>query len=228
MVMIGWRAWPRTARPAATAVAVLLAVAVAATGRAVYAEPPTPAVPTAAPATPGLHAEMRALWQGHIAAARNYAVAVRAGDSQEAQAATVAAVANAQQIANTFAGFYGKPAGTALLKLLGGHWAAIQALTDATRARNAADEQAAMGDLAASATAIAQFLGSVNPNWTEGGLRAALMLHVADHHAQIDELMANAPHPEQAKSWAEMQQHMDAFADAFAAGIAAQFPVRAK
>ena len=45
---------------------------------------------------------------------------------------------------------------------------------------------------------------------------------------QIDEMMSNAPAAEQAKSWTEMQNHMNMIADALSDGIAKQFPDKAK
>jgi hypothetical protein len=84
-----------------------------------------------------------------------------------------------------------------------------------------------MDDLASNATAIAKFLAGANPNWTEGALQGALMMHVNDHKTQIDEMMSNAPAAEQAKSWTEMQHHMNMIADVLADGIAKQFPNKA-
>jgi hypothetical protein len=181
----------------------------------------------AAPAAPQLHAAMRALWHGHIVTTRDYALAVHAGDQAAADKAANAVVANAKQIANAVAGFYGKDAGTGLLKLLGGHWAGVKALTDATKAGNSAGEQKAMQDLAGNATAIAKFLAGANPNWAEGSLQGALMMHVDDHKTQLDEMMSNAPAAEQAKSWSGMQHHMDMIADVLSDGVAKQFPNKA-
>ncbi|HEX5488057.1 MAG TPA: hypothetical protein VFX04_02780 [Rhodanobacteraceae bacterium] len=183
---------------------------------------------TAAPASPQLHAAMRSLWHGHIVTTRDYALAVHAGDQAAAAKAADAVVANAKQIANAVAGFYGKDAGAGLLKLLGGHWAGVKALTDTTKAGNNAGEQKAMQELAGNATALAKFLAGANPNWTEGALQGALMMHVNDHKTQIDEMMSNAPEAEQAKSWSGMQHHMDMIADALSDGIAKQFPNKVK
>ncbi|HKT43041.1 MAG TPA: hypothetical protein VJQ86_11910 [Rhodanobacteraceae bacterium] len=212
-----------------TACALALGLAFAATAPATLAQPAQAATsaPAAAPAAPQLHAALRSLWHGHLVATRDYALAVHAGDKAGEKKAADAVVANAKQISDAVAGFYGKDAGAGLLKLLAGHWGGVKALTDATKAGSKAGEQKAMDDLASNATAIAKFLAGANPNWTEGTLQGALMMHVNDHKTQIDEMMSNAPEAEQAKSWAGMQQHMDMIADVLASGIAKQFPNKA-
>lgn len=208
------------------ACALALGVAMAATAPVVFAQPAAVAASAVAPAAPQLHAALRQLWHGHIVATRDYALAVHAGNKADEQKAADAVVANAKQIANAVAGFYGQPAGDGLLKLLAGHWAGVKSLTDATKAGDKTGEQNAMNELAGNATEIAKFLAGANPNWTEGALQGALMMHVNDHKTQLDEMMANAPKAEQAKSWAGMQHHMDMIADVLASGIAKQFPAK--
>lgn len=216
-------------KPLTIACALALGFTFAATAPIALAAPVQAAASAtaAAPAAPQLKAAMRSLWHGHIVTTRDYALAVHAGNKADEKKAADAVVANAKQIADAVAGFYGKPAGDGLLKLLAGHWGGVKALTDTTKAGNTAGEQKAMDDLASNATAIAKFLAGANPNWTEGSLQGALMMHVNDHKTQIDEMMSNAPAAEQAKSWTEMQAHMDMIADALTEGIAKQFPNKA-
>jgi hypothetical protein len=215
-------------KPLSMACALALGLAFVAAAPAVLAQAAPPAASAAvAPAAPQLHAAMRSLWHGHIVSTRGYALAVHAGDKAGAQKAADAVVANARQIANAVAGFYGKDAGAGLLKLLAGHWAGVKALTDATKAGDKAGEQKAMGDLASNATALARFLADANPNWSEATLDGALMMHVDDHKTQLEEMMSDAPAAQQAKSWTEMQHHMDMIADVLASGIAKQFPNKA-
>src|SRR3982751_2617864 len=80
---------------------------------------------------PKLHAAMRALWHGHIVHAREYALATHSGNGAEAQKAADAVVANARQISDAVAGFYGKAGGDRMMQLLAGHWGAVKAMTDA-------------------------------------------------------------------------------------------------
>ncbi len=211
------------------ACALALGLAFAATAPTALAQPAqaAPAAPAAAPAAPQLHAAMRSLWHGHLVATHDYALAVHAGNQADAKKAADAVVANAKQISDAVAGFYGKDAGAGLLKLLAGHWGGVKALTDTTKAGDKAGEQKAMDDLASNATAIAKFLAGANPNWPEATLQGAMMMHVSDHKTQIEEMMSNAPEAEQAKSWTEMQQHMDMISDVLASGIAKQFPNKA-
>jgi hypothetical protein len=212
-------------KPLSMACAFALGLAFAAAAPIAWAGPVQAAsAPATVPAAPQLHAAMRSLWHGHIVTTHDYALAVHAGDKAGEKKAADAVVANAKQISDAVAGFYGKAAGDGLLKLLAGHWGGVKALTDTTKAGDKAGERKAMNDLAGNVTALAKFLAGANPNWSEGTLEGALMMHVNDHKTQIEEMMSNAPEAEQAKAWAEMQHHMDMIADVLADGIAKQFP----
>ena len=189
------------------------------------AEHSTAATTTVAPK---LHAALRELWHGHIVTTRDYALGVHAGDNAAADKAAEAVVANAQQIADAVAGFYGADAGKALMQLLAGHWQGVHDLTLATKAGDKAAASKTVTELADNASAIAKFLAGANPNWTEDGLRGALVMHTVDHKTQLDLMMANAPEAEQAKVWDRMQEHMDMIADTLADGIAKQFPDKAQ
>lgn len=193
------------------------------------ATPATPAAsaPAAAPSAPKLHAAMRSLLHGHIVATRDYALAVHAGNNANAQQAEAAAVANAKQIANAVAGFYGEAGGKQFLNLLAGHWGGVKALTDAAHAHDAAAEQKAMQDLAGNGVQIAKFLAGANPNLPEDTVKGLWMMHVSDHKTQVDQMMSNAPAAAQNQTWDHMQKHADTIADALAGAIAKQFPQKA-
>jgi hypothetical protein len=175
---------------------------------------------------PKLHAAMRQLWHGHIVHAREYAMAVHAGHDADAKKAADAVVANAHQISDAVGGFYGKAGGERMMTLLGGHWGAVKALTDAQAHHDAAAAQKATADLTANAGDIAKFLAGANPNLPEDTVRGMLLAHGAHHMQQISQIMAGDTQGE-AKSWAAMQQHMDSVADALAGAIAKQFPAKA-
>ena len=215
------------------ALAAVMALGAAVSGCAAT-QPATPhdaaMASSAASATtaPKLHAAMRGLWQGHIAATRSFALAVHAGHAAAQQKAEAAVIDNARQIAGAVGGFYGASADDATLKALGGHWAGVKALTLAAKAHDAAAEQKAMDELAANATAIAQFFAGANPqNWTVGQLQGALLMHAGDHRQQVDAMMAAAPAAQQAQLWTDMQHHMGMIADVLSDGIAKQFPDKA-
>ena len=185
------------------------------------------AATAAAQTAPNLHKAMRALWHGHVVTTRDYAIAVFAGDQAAAAKAGDAVVANAKEITGAVAGFYGQPAGDALLKLLAGHWGAVKALTDAAHAGNAAAEDKALNDAVTNAGQIAKFLAGANPNWKEADLNAGLIAHGGHHKKQVDMMAAKAPKADQDAEWQAMQDHMNAIADVLADGIAKQFPTKA-
>lgn len=185
-----------------------------------------PAQAAAAPAAPKLQAAMRTLWHGHVVHTRDYAFAVHAHDAGKAKAAADAVVANARQIADAVAGFYGKPAGERTLQLLAGHWGGVKALTDARAANDAAAQGRAMDELNSNVTAIAKFFSGANPNLPENAVQGLFAAHVAHHATEIQQIMAGDTKGEQA-TWATMQQHMDVIADALAGAIAKQFPDKA-
>lgn len=175
---------------------------------------------------PKLQAALRTMWHGHVAATREYAFAVQAGEQQHAATSGNAVVANARQLSNAIAGFYGKPAGERMLALLAGHWSAVKAMTDASHARDQAANGKAMATLTSNASEIAVFLADANPNLPEEAVRGLLVAHGAHHAAQIDQVMRGDSKAE-AVTWKAMQAHMDTIADALAGAIAKQFPARA-
>lgn len=213
--------------PCALAVALALAAVTPAVMAHDGQHPATHEVHAAATTAPKLHAALRDLWHGHLVATHDYALAVHAGNKAGEAKAADAVVANAKQIADAIAGFYGKDAGDGLLKLLAGHWGEVKAITDSAKSGDAAGENKALQGGLSNAGDIAKFLAGANPNWTEGALDGALAMHVNDHKLQVDQMMSNAPPAEQEKSWAEMQKHMDMIADVLADGIAKQFPQKA-
>jgi hypothetical protein len=169
---------------------------------------------------------MRDLWHGHIVHARDYALAMHAGDKAAAKAAADAVVANAKDISKAVAGFYGDAAGDGMMKLLAGHWGAVQAMTDARAKNDKAGADKAMADLVANAGEIAKFLAGANPNLPEDTVRGLLLAHGAHHSSQINLIMSGDTAGE-ATEWTAMQAHMDMIADALAGAIAKQFPDKA-
>ena len=180
----------------------------------------------APPAAPQLQAAMRDLWHGHIVHARDYAMAVKAGDDAAASAAADAVVENAKQISGAVAGFYGDAGGDQMLTLLAGHWGAVKAMTDARADKDDAAAAKAMSDLTANAGEIAKFLAAANPNLPEDTVRGLMLAHGAHHSQQINLIMAGDTAGE-ATEWTAMQAHMDMIADALAGAIAKQFPDKA-
>ncbi len=191
---------------------------------------PAPSATTPAPAAsvdaPKLQAAMRELWHGHIVHARDYALAMHAHNDADARKAADAVVANAKQISGAVAGFYGKAGGDRMMELLGGHWGAVKALTDARAKGDSAVADKATSDLNANAGEIAKFLSSANPNLPEDTVRGLMLAHGAHHSQELEQIMAGDTSGE-ATTWTAMQQHMDMIADALAGAIAKQFPEKA-
>lgn len=184
------------------------------------------AADAASAAAPKLDAALRGLWQGHVQHTRAYALAVKADDATAAGKAAEDVVANARQIADAVAGFYGTEAGEAMLKLLAGHWGSVKAMTDAVHAGDEAAAAKAATQLSDNAGAIAKFLAGANPYLAENAVRGLLVAHSAHHQAQIGEIM-RGDMPAEAKTWVAMQAHMNTIADALAGALAKQFPAKA-
>jgi hypothetical protein len=209
-------------------IALLLALPLAFAAPQVLAQHahPAAAAPAAAVPAPKLQAALRTLWHDHVVHTREYAIAVRAGNSHAAKKADAAVVANAKDIAKAVGGFYGDAAGKRMLELLAGHWGAVKHVTDATFAHDAAGRTQAIADLTSNAKVIAAFLAGANPYLPEDAVFGLLAAHGGHHVAQIDQLMAGDMKAE-AATWAAMQKHMDTIADALAGAIARQFPKKA-
>ena len=177
-------------------------------------------------AAPNLQAAMRDLWHGHVVHTREYAMAMHADDQAAADAAAEDVVANAVQISDAVAGFYGEAGGARMLELLGGHWGAVKALTDAGDAGDTAARNQAIADLTSNAGEIAVFLSGANPNLPEDAVRGLMVAHGGHHIQQVQQIMAGDMAAE-ADTWVAMQAHMNVIADALAGAIAKQFPDKA-
>ena len=189
-----------------------------------HAHPATPAA--TAVAAPKLQAGLRTLWHGHVVRTRDYAIADKAGNEAETARAADAVVANATSLADAVGSFYGPDAGAEMLRLLGGHWGGVKALTDAQLRGDEPGVGKAMGDLMGNGGEIAKFLAAANPNLPENAVLGLLSAHVGHHAAQVQQLYAGDTVAE-AATWIAMQAHMDVLADAMAGAIAKQFPAKA-
>src|SRR3546814_13928800 len=118
---------------------------------------------------------MRDLWHGHIVHARDYALAVHAGNDADAKAAADAVVENARQISDAVAGFYGEAGGEQMMTLLAGHWGAVQALTDSRMAKDEAGATPALDDLQGNAAALARLPARAPPKLPEDSPQSLLV-----------------------------------------------------
>ena len=170
-------------------------------------------------------AALRDLWLGHVFWVRNVVVAKLAGDAAMEKAAEKQVVANAQSIAAAIEPFYGAAAKEKLFTLLAGHYGGVKAYLDASLAKNAKQQSDALGKLTSNAEEIATFLSSANPNLPKDTLMGLLQAHAVHHVDQIQELQAKN-YDGEAKTWADMSQHMYVIADALADALAKQFPAK--
>ena len=161
------------------------------------------------------------LWVGHINAVRAVVVAETSG--KDTKAAEGEVVSNAHAIADTIAGFYGKPAGDKLFTLLAGHYGAVKAYLDATVAKDSAKQGGATDKITSNADEIATFLSGANPYLPKATLLEMLTVHGSQHISQIQQLEAKDAAAE-TKTAAAMKTHILMLADALTDGIAKQFP----
>jgi len=170
-------------------------------------------------------AALRDLWIGHVFWVRNVVVAELAGDGSAQQAAEKQVVANARSIAASIEPFYGAEAKEKLFTLLAGHYGAVKDYLDASVAKNGDKQTEATSTLMGNAGEIASFLSSANPYLPKDTVDGLLQAHGGHHIAQIQQLLAK-DYAGEAKTWADMSQHMYVIADALADALAKQFPAQ--
>ena len=190
---------------------------------AAHAEMEMSAPPAGSAKLAATDAALRSLWGNHIFWVRNVVLATLAKNTAEAKVAEGEVVADAHGIADAIKPFYGDAAGEALFGLLAGHYGTIKAYLTATAAGDKQGQETATADLLANADKIATFLSGANPNLPKDAVLGMLQAHGGHHIGQIQQLKAGR-YAEEAKTWAEMQAHMNMIADALTGAIAKQFP----
>lgn len=168
---------------------------------------------------------LRDLWVEHIFWIRSYVLATHASDEAQRKSAESEVLANATALAGTIAPFYGQAASDALLKLLAGHWGAVQDYNTATLAKSKSGQDKAVATITANAHDIAKFLSRANPNLPEDAVFSLLVGHGGHHVAQINEIASKDFHNE-AATWHAMRKHMLVISDAIADALVKQFPER--
>lgn len=165
-------------------------------------------------------AALRDLWSEHIFWVRNVVAATTQKRPDAAKVAEAQVVANARQIADSIAPFYGQPAADSLFELLKGHYGPIRQYLDAS---DKAGRDRATAALQANAGQIARFLSGANPHLPYDAVNGLLLAHGGHHVAQIDQLKG-AQYAQEAETWSAMRKHMNQISDAIAGAIAKQFP----
>jgi hypothetical protein len=172
-----------------------------------------------------LKADMRKLWEDHIAWTRMYIVSA-AANLPEKEATAARLMKNQEDIGNAIKPYYGDPAGTQLTGLLKSHITIATEIIDAAmKGDNPAKDDAARR-WGANADDIAGLLSGANPtNWPLPEMKQ--MLH--DHlDLTTQEVVAHL-----GKDWAgsiaaydRIHEQMLTMADALSGGIEKQFPDR--
>jgi hypothetical protein len=167
-------------------------------------------------------AVLRDLWMGHVFWIRNVVVAEMAGESSSATTAEEQVVANARAIAASIEPFYGQEAKDQFYTLLSGHYSAVKAFLEAVTARAADGQSEAVTMISRNASEIAVFLSTANPYLPKDTVEALLQAHGGHHIAQVQQLAAK-DYAGEARTWADMTQHIYLIADATADALARQF-----
>lgn len=168
-------------------------------------------------------AEMRKLWDDHVAWTRLFIVSATA-NLPDREATTQRLLQNQMDIGNAVKPFYGEAAGNTLTGLLKDHILIAAEITDAARAGDTARKEAAVKRWQANGDEIARLLSTANPkNWPLGGMKA----HMRDHlDLTAAELTAHL-----GKDWAgsvaaydKAHEQILEMADMLSSGIVSQFP----
>src|SRR5437868_6885536 len=203
------------------ALALALVVASASTGQAQTQSPSRNHADSAS----ALRADMRQLWEDHIAYTRNFIISAAAG-SPDQQAVTERLLRNQTDIGNAIKPFYGDAAGTQLTTLLRNHITTAAALVTAAKANDSARVTTVHNQWKANADSIAHFLSAANArNWPEATLKTEMARHL--------ELTVNEATAQLHGDWAgsiraydQVHEQILRMADMLSDGISKQFPNR--
>ncbi len=171
-----------------------------------------------------LRAEMRRLWEDHVAyTAFFYKAALRG--SEDAGPIAERLLRNQDEIGNAIKPFYGEEAGNRLAALLREHILVAADLVKAAKAGDAAAQEAANKRWYRNSEDLAVFLSSANPNWPKADVHHALDMHLQMVTEQVVAAMKK-DYAAEIAAYDKGAQHMLALADTLAAGIVKQFPKR--
>ena len=187
------------------------------------------ALPAAAPApaAPELRAGMRKLWEDHVTWTRVFLISALA-DLPDKGEATDRLLRNQVDIGNAVKPYYGDAAGEKLTSLLKDHILIAADIAAAAKAADSAKVAAAKTRWTANADEIAGFLSGANPkSWPAGEMKAMMRDHLDLTTAELTARLQ--------RDWAadvaaydRVHEQILKMADMLAAGIAAQFPDKAR
>ncbi len=167
---------------------------------------------------------LRDLWLGHIFMIQHVVLYNTTNNPAERHTADKQVLANAKQIADTFAPFYGEARSEKLFTLLSGHYAAVKAYSEATIEGNAQQQDIALVHLASNADEIDAFFNGVNPNHLpKNTIRGLIAAHGAHHVLQINQYKKKE-YAKLEETWPMMRQHVYIIADTLTMALSKQFP----
>jgi hypothetical protein len=192
--------------------------------------PASPATAAGATTTSSLafHDASRKLWEDHITWTRCFIVSAGtlSTDLPDRAATTDRLLQNQVDLGNVIRTFYGNRAGDDVTALLREHILLAAQIIDAAKAGDTASQQEALDAWYANANRIATYLHRLNPqNWSIADLKALLTKH-------LDLTLAEAVHrlggqyAQDVTDYDAIHAEILQLADAFSAGITAQFPDR--
>jgi hypothetical protein len=179
----------------------------------------------AAETDPAAHfnAEMRKLWEDHVAWTR-LAIVSLANDLPDSAATTERLLRNQVDIGDAVKPFYGDAAGSALTALLDDHIEIAAGIVVSAKAGDSAAVETGQADWYQNADAIGGFLSAANPdNWEPTEMKAMMREHLdltlqeAVHYLQGD-------HQASIADYNHIREQILGMADMLSAGIIAQFP----
>lgn len=169
-----------------------------------------------------LRMAMRKLWEDHITYTRNYIISALA-DLPDATTVAARLLVNQDEIGDAIKPFYGEAAGETLSTLLRDHILIATEVIAAAKGGDATAYAAAQAEWTANGGAIAAFLSSANPNWSQAELEDMLQTHLDLTTAEVVARLY-ADWEGDIEAYDSGHEHMLMFADVLTEGIAKQHP----
>jgi hypothetical protein len=172
-----------------------------------------------------LRNSMRAVWEDHVTWTR-LAVISLVGGTPDTEATVARLLRNQRDIGNALAPFYGRPAGAALTAELRKHILIAANVIAAAKAGDQAKVVAEQRRWQQNADDIAALVSKLNPrNWKRTAIASMLREHL---RLTTDEVVARLQGRWAADvaAYDRIHEHALMMADAFSAGLVAQFPRR--
>lgn len=167
---------------------------------------------------------MRMLWEDHIAYTRNYIIS-EMGGLPDSDAAAQRLLRNQDDIGNAIKPYYGDTAGMTLSALLRDHILVATEVVTAAKSGDKLKLADVQKEWSANAKEIAEFLSSVNPNWSRKTMEEMLQSHLDLTTAQIVARLAS-DWAADIKAYDDGRTQMLMFADMLTDAIAKQFPAK--